>query len=231
MVRLAHGPYNGAMSRILAIETCTEACSAAVWSNGDLIEESLLEPRVHAARLLSLIDTVLARADFKVNQLDAIAVGRGPGSFTGVRIGIATAQGLALGADLPVTPVSSLRALAWASGQHFQRATVCAAFDARMGEVYVGGYRLNPDGGISELLAEQVVAPDQVSFVHADSLGVGSGFGQYTRELTEGNRFAQIESTQYPSARAVASLAARGEAQSVLPEHLQANYLRDRVTQ
>jgi len=202
----------------------------ALWSDGNVVEEYLLEPRVHAAKLLGMVRQVLSNGGIGLRQLDFLAVGRGPGSFTGVRIGISTAQGLALGADLPVVPVSSLAALAWAADTQFQRQTVCAAFDARMGEVYAGGYRLDAVGEMSQLLAESVIAPDNLDFRHPESLGVGSAFERYRMELTASNEFAQIEPAQYPRASAVATLAAHGKVEALSPEHLQANYLRDRVT-
>ena len=98
--------------KLLALDTATEACSAAVWADGAVLERYEWAPRRHATLILPMIESVLAEAGLSVTQLDAIAVGRGPGAFTGVRIAVGIAQGIAFAADLPVAPVSTLAALA-----------------------------------------------------------------------------------------------------------------------
>src|SRR5574340_720031 len=97
---------------LLAIETATESCSAALNIDGRIIERSELAPRRHAELILPMIESLLGEAGIARAQLDGIAVGRGPGAFTGVRLAIAVAQGLALALDIPVVAVSSLDALA-----------------------------------------------------------------------------------------------------------------------
>ena len=123
--------------KLLAFETATEACSVALWIDGDVRERFELAPRRHAELSLPWAEQLLAEAGIAKSQLDAIAVGRGPGAFTGVRLAIAIAQGIALALDRPVVPVSTLAALAMQSpGER-----ILAAIDARMGEVYLGGVR------------------------------------------------------------------------------------------
>ena len=121
--------------KLLALETATEACSVALWVDGAVIERHALAPRRHAELVLPMVDAVLAEGGISRRALDAIAVGRGPGAFTGVRLAIAVAQGLALALDRPVLPVSTLAALAMAAAQDAGAAPILAAIDARMGEV------------------------------------------------------------------------------------------------
>ena len=122
---------------LLAFETSTEACSVAIWRDGEVLERHEVAPRRHAELVLPWAEGLLAEAGLSRTMLDAVAVGRGPGAFTGVRLGIATAQGIALALDLPMLPVSTLAALAMAAPEP---GPVLAAIDARMGEVYVGAF-------------------------------------------------------------------------------------------
>lgn len=121
-------------TRILAIDTATEACSVAVWNQGEIHALFELCPREHTQRILPMVQQVLAESGLALNQLDALAFGRGPGSFTGVRIGIGIAQGLALGADLPMIGVSTLQTMAQGARRVSGAARVLAAIDARMGK-------------------------------------------------------------------------------------------------
>ena len=128
--------------KLLAFETATEACSVALWIDGCVRERFELAPRRHAELALPWADALLREAGIAKSQLDAIAVGRGPGAFTGVRLAIAIAQGIALALERPVVGVSTLAALAMqADGDR-----VLAAIDARMGEVYLGAFERDADG-------------------------------------------------------------------------------------
>ncbi len=147
--------------KLLAIETSTEACSVALSIDGAMMERFEIAPRRHGELLLPWIDALLADAGMAKSALDAIAVGRGPGAFTGVRLGIAIAQGIAFALDRPVVPVSTLAALALC-GDPPPGTPVLAAIDARMGEVYLAGYLIDADGLPQPLIAEQLLAPGMV---------------------------------------------------------------------
>jgi tRNA threonylcarbamoyladenosine biosynthesis protein TsaB len=216
--------------KLLAFETATEACSVAVWVDGEVCERFELAPRRHAELALPWADEMLAQAGIARTALDAIAVGRGPGAFTGVRLAIALAQGVALALDRPVVPVSTLAALALqARAPH-----VLAAIDARMGEVYAAAFRCEGDNAFA-LDDERVLAPDAVLLPDDsnDWVGVGTGFDALDGNLrnTRAHRFARIDATALPRASDVARLAAqafkRGE--GVAPERAEPAYLRDNV--
>ena len=132
--------------RILAIDTATEACSAALWNDGTLSAHFEICPREHTQRILPLVQEVLAESGTTLTELDALAFGRGPGSFTGVRIGIGIAQGLALGAELPMIGVSTLATMAQGAWRKTGATRVLAAIDARMGEVYWAEYQRDEQG-------------------------------------------------------------------------------------
>ncbi|MGH8118461.1 MAG: tRNA (adenosine(37)-N6)-threonylcarbamoyltransferase complex dimerization subunit type 1 TsaB, partial [Rhodanobacteraceae bacterium] len=124
---------------LLAIETATEACSVALLHHDALIDRSELAPRRHAELVLPMADELLAEAGIARTQLDAVAMGRGPGAFTGVRLAVSVAQGLALALDIPVVPVSSLAVLAMQAPRN--GAAILAAIDARRAEIYAGAFR------------------------------------------------------------------------------------------
>lgn len=154
-------PEVGMSTRILAIDTATEACSVALWNNGE--KHALFEicPREHTQRILPMVQQVLAESGVTLNQLDALAFGRGPGSFTGVRIGIGIAQGLAMGAELPMIGVSTLATMAQGAFRLTGATQVLAAIDARMGEVYWGQYQRQDNGVWVGESTEAVLTPDR----------------------------------------------------------------------
>ena len=195
--------------KLLAIETATEACSAALRVNGDVLCRYRLAPREHAGLILSMVDELLAEAGLRLGELDALAFGRGPGAFTGVRIAAGVIQGLAYGADLPVVPISSLAALAQSAANGHSH--ILAAIDARMGEVYWGTYGV--EGGLVALLgAESVSKPEAVTPATDQTLyGVGTGWRTYKDVLGKrlGPRLAGCDGDRYPDARHILPLAAR----------------------
>ena len=146
---------------LIAFETSTEACSVALWRDGEVLERFEVAPRRHAELALPWAQALLAEAGMARSQLDAVAVGRGPGAFTGVRLGIALAQGIALALDLPMLPVSTLAALAMRAPAPGK---VLAAIDARMGEVYVAAFERTA-AGVEPQGPESVLAPDAVSLL------------------------------------------------------------------
>ena len=213
----------------LAFETSTEACSVAVWIDGAVRERFELAPRRHAELALPWAGQVLAEAGIARSQLDAIAVGRGPGAFTGVRLAIAVAQGIAMGLDRPLLPVSTLAALA----MRVEGERRIAAIDARMGEVYLGLFERDGDG-LRALAREVVVAPQAAALPQGDGWhGVGTGFGAVDAALQARfvGQMAGVDPAALPHATDVARLGAiafaRGEA--VAPERAEPAYLRDNV--
>ncbi len=137
----------GYAMNFLAIETSTEACSVALVHGDEVIERSEIAPRRHAELVLPMADDLLAEAGLKRGALHGIAVGRGPGAFTGVRLGVSLAQGMAMALDVPVVTVSSLQALALEAPE--DDAAILSIIDARMGEIYVAAWRREDDGGIA----------------------------------------------------------------------------------
>ena len=218
--------------KILALDTATEACSAALLSNGSVYERHEIAPRRHAELILAMVDGVLAQAGLGLNDLDAIAFGRGPGAFTGVRIAAGVTQGLALGAGLPVIPLSTLATLA--QGAIDKSATLLPAIDARMGEIYWATYASAQDGLVRLVSEEQVTPPDAVQ-VPADMpiFGVGSGWATYRARLEEilDKQITGIDPECYPLAKDMLPLAVREfNAKRYVPaEQALPVYLRDNV--
>lgn len=167
------------MSTLLALDASSSACSCAVWRNGEVFSHFALTPREHTRRLLPMVDAVLAEAGLRPADLDALAYGRGPGSFTGLRIAAGVAQGLAFGLERPLIGVSTLEALALAGHRQHHLRYVIPALDARMKEIYVAAYRCHA-GVLTRLLDETVMAPERLclpaAYHDADWCGVGSGW-------------------------------------------------------
>lgn len=167
------------MAVILALDTSTPACSVALNLNGVVLEDFRMAPRLHNDLILPMVDQILAQAEITLADVDAIAFGRGPGSFTGLRISAGVVQGLAFGADLPVIPVSTLAALSLEGFQKTGKNNWLAALDARMGEIYLGGYHVNKVAGnyeIRPLIDECVVKPESLVAFNEQFDGIGSGW-------------------------------------------------------
>ena len=218
--------------KILALDTATEACSAALLSSDSVYERHEIAPRRHAELILPMVDGVLAEAALGLTDLDAIAFGRGPGAFTGIRIAAGVTQGLALGADLPVIPLSSLATLA--QGVIDKSATLLPAIDARMGEIYWATYDSAQDGLVRLVSEEQVTSPDAVH-VPADIqiFGVGSGWATYRARLeqTLDRQITVIDPERFPLAKDMLPLAVRefNARRYVNAEQALPVYLRDNV--
>ncbi|NOX92012.1 MAG: tRNA (adenosine(37)-N6)-threonylcarbamoyltransferase complex dimerization subunit type 1 TsaB [Gammaproteobacteria bacterium] len=217
--------------KLLAIETATDACSAALSIDGELRERFKIAPRAHTELILPMIDELMAEAGIAISQVDAMAFGRGPGAFTGVRIAVGVTQGIAFAADLPVVPVSTLAALAQGAATD----KVLAALDARMDEVYWGVYQRNTAGLVEPVGEECVSAPGAVPCPSGDDWqGVGAGWKAYESALLarcEG-RVMSWDGTFFPHARDVALLGIAGyeAGQGVNAEQALPVYLRDKVT-
>ncbi len=171
--------------KILAIETATEACSAALLLDGEIMERFVVQPRQHSELILGMVDELLNAAGISLKELDAVAFGAGPGSFTGVRIATGVVQGIAFGADLPVVPISTLAALAQ---HHFRKnggRRILPAFDARMNELYWGCYEVDESGLARPMLDDRLLPPEQVSWLQGGGWhGVGGGWSAYGELLS-----------------------------------------------
>ncbi len=221
--------------KLLAVETATEACSAALYLDGDVLERYRVSPRDHAQLILPMIDGLMREAGLTLSALDALAFGRGPGSFTGVRIATGVIHGIALGGDLPVVPVSTLASVAQEFFErNFERFdTAFTAMDARMGEIYFAVYQRNT-AGFAELWGEEKVTPAAaITFPDLVGAGIGTGWGRYREELEAqlAGRVGMIETANLPRAGAVARLGARGFelGLAVDVEDAQPVYLRNKV--
>ena len=199
--------------KLLAIDTSAEGCSAALYRDGEIDERFLVQPRSHSELILGMMEDLLRRADLALGQLDALAFGCGPGSFTGVRIATGVMQGTAYATGLPIVPVSTLAALAQRHVRETGASRILPAYDARMGEVYWGAYEVGDKGLVSSVGAERVCRPDTVPLPIGDGWeGVGSGWLSYRNELEKRlkGRLGAIHSRQLCSAHDVAVLGVAG---------------------
>lgn len=214
---------------ILALETSTEYCSVALWQDGIVLEHSERVGQKHSELLVPMLDAVLREAGCAIQDVDGIAYGSGPGSFTGVRIACGVTQGLAFGASLPVAGISTLLALAEASG----RQRVIAALDARMSEIYCAAYEKCGDAWIT-VCEPCLCRPEDAPVVPgANWFGAGSGFAEFGEVLQAryGAQLNGVNAAAVPQAAAIASLGAAQlaggqgvDAAAALPL-----YLRDKV--
>lgn len=218
------------MTTLLALDTATEACSVALLHDGKVLSHYEVIPRLHAQKLLPMIQAMLAEAGIALSAVDAIAFGRGPGAFTGVRIAIGVVQGLAFALERPVLPVSNLALLAQRALREHGVEQVAAAIDARMDEVYWGCYQQRA-GEMCLLGAEAVLAPEQVSLpagACGDWFGAGTGWS-YADRLPVA--VTAQDAGMLPHALDLLTLAefawARGE--GIAADLAQPVYLRDKV--
>lgn len=212
--------------KFLAFDTATEWCSAALWIDGVCTQREIHAGQKHSDLLVPMLMGLLAESGLGLKQLDGLAYGMGPGSFTGLRIACGVAQGLALGADLPVLGISTLETLAEEAGED----QVLACLDARMNEVYAALYRRQGEAWHC-LSGPLVCPPGAVPLPQGDDyVGVGSGFAAYP-EIAQSRHLRRVDAALIPHARAMARLAAprlqRGEG---LPaENAEPLYIRDKV--
>lgn len=216
---------------LLAIDTSTECASVALIVNGDLRSEEQGAQRQHARLLLPMIEGLLAEAEISLNQVDAIVYGRGPGSFTGLRIACSVAKGLAYAHDLPLFPVSSLAAIANEAMQEKEKmadAAVLAMIDARMNQVYWACF-------IDEIneAEEQVSEMANLKLTSDCPLIVaGVGYEPYLSQLPIATQSRIVShSTLYPNARAMIRLALSGRVKPVSAAEAVPVYVRNQITQ
>jgi len=165
---------------LLAIDTATECCSAALMVDGKIYHKHTIQPRLHAEIILPYIDDLLIEASVSKTDIQGLIVGQGPGAFTGVRIGVGVAQGLALALNIPVLPVCNLKTLAYSAYKKLntqKKKTILVATDARMKEVYSAKFSIERNT-IEQLSDEKVSSAADVSLTNIDAY-IGSGFHVY----------------------------------------------------
>jgi len=219
--------------KILAIDTSTEACSASIMIDDDVIDRYEYAPRRHTELILPMVNDLLSSAQIELTDLDAIAYGRGPGSFTGVRIAASVTQGLAFAADLPVIPISTLAALAQAVVSPEKH--IVSAIDARMGEIYWCAYSIS-NNELTQLGEELVTTPENISVSFSGACyGTGSGWQSYSEILSNKlkDQVVDYEGETYPHAKHIATLARKEFklGHTVPVDQALPVYLRNNVTQ
>ncbi len=222
--------------RVLALDTSSPACSIALADGDAIAERHEVRPREHTRILVPMIRGLLADAGIAPTALDAIVLGNGPGSFIGMRIGAAVAQGLAYGAGVGLIPVSSLAAVAAEVFTTVDAGTVLVAQDAHLGEVYLGHYRRDGEGRIAPVGAESLHPADGRIGLPADAaapvVGAGHGWQRYPA-LAAANREAldALVPVHHPRARYVLELGLAGDpaATAVDPRAIEPAYLREQV--
>lgn len=224
------------MTAILAIDTSSQLCTVALTVDGVATAQSKSLPREHTQHLLPMVDHLLATHSFGLNKLDAIAVAIGPGSFTGVRVGVSFAQGLAFALGIPVVTISTLEVLARRAARQARFSNgqgILSAIDARRQEVYVGLYHL--ENGLPALMAAEFIAPvsaveHKLLAVTDEVIAVGSGailenFHVPSVKFT----VVTVEGDDYTSLLALA-LESYHRGDVHLPENVLPQYLRNKVT-
>lgn len=199
------------MRTLLALETSTDACSAALIHGATLFERFELASRQHAELMLAMIEGLLQEAQLKMQQIEAIAVGAGPGSFMGIRIGSGIAQGLALGLQCPVIPISTLQICAQNAYETWGQTNVVVAWDAHMGAIYYAQYQLDQHQFMRPVYQDALLKPADL-FI--PELGhwclVGNAwkvYGEELKSIVQHENIIAIHTDCYPTARALAHLA------------------------
>ncbi|MEO8165076.1 MAG: tRNA (adenosine(37)-N6)-threonylcarbamoyltransferase complex dimerization subunit type 1 TsaB [Betaproteobacteria bacterium] len=216
--------------KLLALDTSTEYCSAALLHDDALVHREAHAVQRHSELILPMIEELLSASGLELGQLDGIAFGAGPGSFTGLRIACGVAQGLAFGAGLPVIPVGTLLALAEETGAM----KVISCLDARMGEIYHAAYQREASGTWTEIVAPSVGSAQAAPELSGTGwVGCGSGFAVYANDLARryDGRLDRVAPLLHPHARSIARLArpifAAGG--GLPPEQAAPVYVRDKV--
>lgn len=211
---------------ILALDTSSTACSVALAIGGRIFSRHEIASLQQAQRIMPMIDALLKEQNVSHNQIDKIAFGCGPGSFTGIRIAVSVAQGLGISLNIPLVPISSLAALAQAAYEAHGFKKLLVGVDARMDELYWGAYAVGQNGLVFLQGKESVTKPQNISFpTEKDWDGVGNAWSLYRNQLNY--RPLHIEADVLPTASAIALLAK--DAQPIPPEEAKPVYLRDDV--
>jgi tRNA threonylcarbamoyladenosine biosynthesis protein TsaB len=235
-------PVNS-MSNILVFDASSAWCSVALSVNGVLYSIAEMQPRKHAQLIMPMIDDVCNRASIKAIEIDGIAFGKGPGSFTGLRIATSVAQGLSLATGARLYGISSLKALAWQGMKQLSTESapnklpaneqVLAIMNAHMGEVFYGAYR-NTEQGLVAVIDDSLAKPAQVNLAALEMsqwMGVGDGF-QFAPELPSNiTELKYVQEDTYPMAESMMDLALQAWEKDYFTaaELQQPVYLRDTV--
>lgn len=230
-------------SSMIVIDTATEACSVALVSGEKIFSRSANSPKCHTAMLLDMIDEVLAESGTDKSAIGLVACGRGPGSFTGVRIGVGAAQALAFGLGTAALGISDIRICAQGIARDLAPGSLIAvAMDARMNEVYAGVCEVGDDGIVCLITEETVCsASDAVEMFRVQMqkknissiYGVGAGFGEYEELRNAACDFVNLSDkcTWLPDAKNAAVIAVAESLGAADPEMLEPVYLRDNVAE
>ena len=219
---------------LLALDTSSDACSVALQAGDDAFERHVVEPRQHSKILIPMIEELLSEAGMALSDLDAVVLGNGPGSFIGMRIGAAVAQGICHGAGLQVVPVSSLAVIAAEVIEHYSAENVLVAQDARMRQVYLG--RFHADAGRQPVADDQEVicGTGPLAVPSGDYIVAGAGWHRYPELLAQNNHLiAATADLIYPRARYLLQLGARSlqSGLAIPPGDLVPAYIRSKVAE
>lgn len=221
------------MPRILALDSSTEACSCALTLDSGITESFDIIPRGHTRHMLPMIKKLMNEHELEFAALDAVAVGAGPGSFTGLRIAAGVAQGIAFGAGIPLIPISTLACMAQQKAQS-AHSFILSCLDARINEVYWAVFSLQ-SGKVTLLGEEQLTRPEALLLQNNEPmLAVGNGM-EFYQQMPEDTRqgLVEIDAGVYPRASAIAELALEQwqAGQHIDPAEFSPTYLRNQVTQ
>ncbi|WP_105169554.1 tRNA (adenosine(37)-N6)-threonylcarbamoyltransferase complex dimerization subunit type 1 TsaB [Pseudoalteromonas sp. T1lg23B] len=216
---------------LLAIDASTEALSLALHFNGQTHRYFEECPQQHSQKILPEIERMLVNADCQLKELDGIVFGRGPGSFTGVRISVAIAQGLAYSSNLPLVGISTLEAMALQAVRELDVAQVLSGIDARMGEIYLAQYEVASDGRLRVINDEIVCSPEDVMQYEAAINAVGTAWQAYP-QLAKSNNLLVNDKIRLPDAYYMLELGddAFSKGLTVKAADAQPHYVRDTVT-
>lgn len=216
----------------LALDASTEALSIVLNVNGEVFHHFEECPQQHSQKILPLVDSLLAKAKCNLKDLDVIGFGQGPGSFTGVRISVAIAQGLAYACKLPLVGVSTLQMMAQQAYQQTGATHVFSAIDARMGEIYFAEYTLGENSTMELVAEEHVLKPEQLMLQGKQGVAVGTGWQTYSEILSEYSQITIDSTITLPDALFMsASVTGNFElGNTVEAAQAQPKYVRDTVT-
>ena len=222
--------------RLLALDTSSLACSVALTVDGDVAERHATAAREHTRLLMPMIKALFEEAGLSPDDLDAVVLGNGPGSFIGLRIAASVAQGIAYAAELDIVPVSSMAAVAAQVLAESDATEVAVAQDAHVGEVYLGGFRRDagelPEVWIDERLQSPTSIAELATGARRGRVAAGYGWRQYP-ELLEANRayLDGVSEVCYPAARHLLPLGERRlrDGGGIAPQDVVPVYLRETV--